>query len=102
MPNFTKTYIVASVRFPDDTYASVDDFWSKNLNKEAGESVLSQVLWAAQTNGSLVESTSTLNEDNKTLSLSQAWEDEAAYNLFVSQTSTERDTEEAYITLTED
>jgi hypothetical protein len=73
---FEKTYTVTSLRYPEKVYASVEEFWADHAP---------EVISAANANaafkadGRILSTSSTLNEDGKSLTYVKVFFDEEAW-----------------------
>jgi len=74
---FEKTYTVTSIRHPDEVYTSADEFWAAH---EPEVTNAGNANAAFKADGRIIEMSSTLNEDGKSLTFTKEYFDEEAYN----------------------
>ena len=75
--SFDKTYNVTSLRHPDKVYTSADEFWTDH---EPEVTNAGNANAAYKADGRIIEMSSTLNEDGKSLTFTKVFFDEEVWN----------------------
>tara|TARA_B100000809_G_C14840119_1_gene424395 strand:+ start:19 stop:315 length:297 start_codon:yes stop_codon:yes gene_type:complete len=76
---FEKTYTVASTRSPEKVYTSADEFWADHAPEVTSAANANA---AFKADGRILSTSSTLNEDGKSLTYVKVFFDEEAWSEF--------------------